>query len=771
MPTTLVIVESPAKCKKIESFLGPGYKCVASFGHVRQLTSLKNIDIKNQFQPTFDLIDDKRKQEHVSFLKKEITLAEEVILATDDDREGEAIAWHICDLFRLPIRTTKRIVFHEITEPAVQKAMLHPRTLDMRKVYSQHARQVLDVLVGFTISPLLWKYVSAASENSLSAGRCQTPALKLIYDNQKRIDSASKLEQIYHTTGYFSFHQHCIPFQLSKSFDNDTEMIEFLEQSANHDHVFSKTPVERKLKQSPRPLTTSRIQQLASNEMHISPKETMKLCQTLYEQGYITYMRTDATTYSQEFLDSVKNHIVRHYYNESYLHPQWSSLSNANQQEAHEAIRPTKIHLQTLPDELSPKERKMYKLIWETTLESCMAPAEYLTFTCKLTTPLEAVFFSATHEYPDFLGWEHVKQKKKAEPSKEYVYLQQCKPLTTIPYHKMEAKPSLKDQIQHYSEARLVHLLEECGIGRPSTFSSLVEKIQERGYVKKQDIAGKNVECKQFELDEDTLTETKITKEFGSEKQKLVIQPIGIVVLQFLETHFDSLFQYDYTKQMEDDLDKIYQGESDWYTICQSCYSLMETQVANMITHEKKYEIRLDDHHVYMIGKYGPVIKKTTDDKKVSFLPVKEGIDLKRVERGEYTLDDIISQKTVTEIELGTYKDCRLFLKKGKYGLYASWGEHSKSLSSLGNRPLENIALEEVISILDEETPAASSSIIRFISKEISIRKGKYGDYIFYKSAKMKKPLFLKLDGFQEDYKTCTITCFMNWFSKNHIST
>ena len=797
--TSLVIVESPAKCKKIEEYLGPGYKCLASFGHLRQLKSLQNIDIENNFKPTFEIVDDDKKKKHVEFLRKEIANAEEVILASDDDREGEAIAWHICDLFGLSVEKTKRIVFHEITENAIQSAIEHPRTIDMQKVNSQIARQILDLLVGYKISPTLWKFISKTSENSLSAGRCQTPALKLVYENQLEIDSCPA-KKVYNTIGYFT--NKCIAFDLNKQFDTENAMSDFLEESVNFSHVYNRTTPERVYRQPPEPLTTSRIQQLASNELHISPKETMKLCQTLYECGYITYMRTDSKKYSADFLVEAKAFILRECNSEKFINPNVESLSNAtifneNQekkrttkkktnapppQEAHEAIRPTNLTIRNAPDEMSAREKRLYKMIWETTIESCMSPAEYFSFSSTISTDVDGIKYSLTNEVVDFLGWKILKNKESnANKEKDYHYLIQLPQGKEITFKKITSKVTLKNTKQHYTEAKLVQLLEDNGIGRPSTFSSLIDKIQERGYVKKQDVIGKQISCKDFELCDDILTESNATREFGNEKNKLVIQPIGILVMEFLTKNFDNIFNYDYTRNMEDDLDKISKGEKMWHELCQSCLTEINKNCEKLVD-EKKCEIRIDDKHFYIIGKHGPVIKKIESEngkikgnkgENVSFIPVKDDIDLKKLERGEYKLDDIIATSKQIQMQLGVYKTEPLFLKKGKFGLYVTWGQNSKSLSSFGNRPLESIRLDEVLEILNKaeertESGEVSSGIIRFITNDISIRNGKYGPYVFYKTKKMSKPLFLKLTNFQEDYKTCTVSIFLEWLKSEH---
>ena len=318
--TTLVIVESPAKCKKIEQYLGPGYKCLASFGHLRELPSLKNIDIENNFNPTYTVIDNTLKKKQIELLRKEIKSAGEVLLATDDDREGEAIAWHLCQLYKLDVNKTKRIIFHEITESALQSAVQHPKTINMDIVHAQQARQILDILVGFKVSPMLWKFITKpkGKEHSLSAGRCQTPALRLIYDNDNDI-KCSEERKVYNTTGYFTNSN--IAFDLSPQgkHESEDEITDFLDGCADFSHIYNCTQPVKVYKKPPEPFTTSRIQQVASNELHYAPKETMRICQILYEGGFITYMRTDSKTYSAEFLDIVKQYIVPYYHSIVFL--------------------------------------------------------------------------------------------------------------------------------------------------------------------------------------------------------------------------------------------------------------------------------------------------------------------------------------------------------------------------------------------------------------------------------------------------------------------
>ena len=361
MSHKLVIVESPAKCKKIEEYLGNGYKCIASYGHIQNLATefgLKCIDVENNFKPTFSVL--KEKERHISKMRSEIAKADEVILATDDDREGEGIAWHICQLFDLPINTTKRMIFHEITKTALQNAVANCGTLNIDLVNAQQARQVLDLLVGYIISPILWQKISRNSKTGLSAGRCQSPALRLVYDNQKDIESTPG-KKAYNTTAYFTNKN--ILFTLNFNHNDETTMENFLEESVNHDHVITCQKPKVTTKNPPSPFTTSALQQSASSNYNISPKDTMKICQKLYEAGLITYMRTDSKCYSKEFIEKAKDYITNAYGDE-YINKDVDKLSERNEskpkkkpkkkdkekdkveaQEAHEAIRPTDINV------------------------------------------------------------------------------------------------------------------------------------------------------------------------------------------------------------------------------------------------------------------------------------------------------------------------------------------------------------------------------------------------------------------------------------------
>jgi DNA topoisomerase-1 len=768
---TLVIVESPAKCNKIESFLGPGYKCIATFGHIQELKDLKDVDIANNFTPSFTPSASKSQQ--IGKLRKAIRESSEVLLATDDDREGEGIAWHICSLFKLPF-TTKRIIFHEITKPAILQAVRNPVSLNMNLVSAQQSRQILDLIVGFKLSPILWKHITQKSARGLSAGRCQTPALRIIYDNHQDIMS-SPGKKVYNTVGYFT--DRTIQFSLQKHHDSEETMEDFLTKAVNFDHKFTCSKPKQTTKNPPTPYTTSAIQQAASNEMHISPKDTMRILQTLYEAGYITYMRTDSTTYSKEFIDTVKPFVTEKW-GAKYLHDDVERLSlrssdqkgskqkkskkekkDENAQEAHEAIRPTNILTLTVDDAMQNKEKKMYEMIWRNTTESCMSPALFNSITAKFTAP-EETEYRCSEEDVVFLGWKIVKGLPKTDGVSVYNYLLSLKQGTVMEYIKIASKVTLKDLKTHYTEAKLVQLLEQKGIGRPSTFSSLVDRIQEREYVKKENVKGKKIKCVDFVLEGEELEETVNEREFGNEKNKLVIQPLGKLVLEFLLQHFNSFFEYEYTKNMEDELDFIAKGDKVGHELCRECYEQIETQ-SKPLRGEDKLNIRIDENHTYVVGKHGPVIKCVISG-KTTFKSVKKDIDIDKLRGGELTLEDIQQETVIAGNVLGKYEGNDMILKKGQYGLYVTWGTNNKSLASIGKDEAD-ITLDDVVKFITTNT-----TIIRQLTKDLSLRKGKYGDYIYYQTSRMKKPQFLKLNGFKSNAKTCKEDELISWIKETY---
>jgi DNA topoisomerase-1 len=806
MTYTLLIVESPAKCQKIEKFLGPGYKVMGSYGHITHLSNLKQIEFENNYKPNFEIIESKQSQ--INKLKKAILAASEIILATDDDREGEAIAWHISQVFKLNIVNTKRIIFHEITEKAIKNALNNPTTINMDLVYAQQGRQILDLIVGFKITPLLWKHIVSNTKNSLSAGRCQTPALRLIYDNYKEIqDSPGKLS--FNSTGYFTSKN--IPFALNNNHNSHEEIKDFLEQSKSFEHKLNKEKEKEVTKNPPQPFTTSGLQQSANNNMHISPKETMALAQKLYEGGYITYMRTDSKVYSEDFINETKNYITTNY-NIYYINPLIQHLIQSKDkpetqekeekeeldskkdskkkskkdskkdkksdtpsaQEAHEAIRPTHITTLVLPEDedvFTAKHRKLYKLIWTNTIESLMAPSIYKQLVIKISAP-QNYYYKYVAEENIFPGFKVI---GGIEEDKYYKFLYSFKE-GNINYKKIVSKQTLKDLKSHYTEARLVQLLEQRGIGRPSTFSTLIDKIQERDYVNKQNISGKKIEIIDYILEDgkNDIIEEKGEKEFGNEKNKLVITQTGLFVIEFLIKYFNDLFDYKYTKNMEDELDIISKGNKKYYDLCDECNSFIEDLIKNNSLENQtseniqKMNIKIDEKHTYIIGKNGPIIKYNKEDGKLGFYGVKSDIDIDKLKEGKYKLEEIIVSTEDNNKLLGQYKGNNLYLKNGKYGYYLECGEIKKSLNYTKiNVPIKNISYEDAINILDN-CEVGNNTLLRTIDNNLSIRKGKYGDYIFYKTEKMKKPLFFKLNGFNDDYKNCSLNNITSWIKEKY---
>ena len=763
----LVIVESPAKCKKIEGYLGKKYKCVASFGHIYELDSISE---KDNYKPKFVLL--KSKSKYIKSLRDNIKKASEIIIATDDDREGEAIAWHICRLGKLPIATTKRIIFHEITKHAIIDAVSNPTVIDMDKVNAQLGRQILDRMVGYTISPVLWKkffYGSKSGQNKsgqnksgLSAGRCQTPALRLVYDNQQDID-ASPGRKIYNTSGYFT--EMDLEYKLNHCFEDKESTESFLEESVNFQHMIQTGKESLSTRGSPLPFSTSSLQQKASSELNYTPKQTMALAQKLYEGGYITYMRTDNKKYSSDFVSQTIEFIKDEWsVDDSYIRGDIDiitisgkgegkgkagnkSKATDNAQEAHEAIRPTDP--KTRNATLGSKENKLYLLIWTNSLESCMSDATFKVMTSIITAPMKYKY-KHVEDMVEFPGWMII--KGYLETNNKYTYIKSLQK-EIIGYKNIYSKEGLTDLKSHYTESRLVQLLEKNGIGRPSTFSSLISKIQDKGYVTKCNIDGTVSQCTDYKLIGDELEEIELERVFGNEKNKLCIQPLGLMVIEFLIKTFDTLFEYTYTGKMEDELDKISNGVSEWQDLCRACDTNMKDIIS--ATSIVKTEIIIDENHTYIVGRYGPIIK-CNDNGKITFKQVKSDLDMDRLDRGGYNLQDIIqavAQRLVDRL-LGEYIGKDVILKNGKFGKYMTYDSKNYSLKGMEGE----ITLKRAIPII-QGVKSSNASILKILNDDTSVRKGKFGSYVYYKTDKMKKPRFFGLKGM--NISTMNDTCIL----------
>ena len=744
----LVIVESASKCLKIEAYLGSQYKCIASNGHVRQLDGLKSIDTKRNYEPTFTVPKDKSK--HVEQMKTILGMFSKsnIILAADDDREGEAIAWHICETFDLSVADTPRIKFNEITKAAILRAVENPIRIDMDLVRAQHARQVLDMLVGFKISPLLWKYLYNDKSNGLSAGRCQTPALRLVYDNEK---ARTAPDMSYRTRGKFTSKN--VEFVLSKDFASKDDVRGFLSKGIDFKHFLTIGSPTESVRGPPKPFNTSRLLQHVS---HMSPKETMALCQTLYQEGHITYMRTDSTKYSNDFLVEARAHITGQW-GDKYV-GNLDKIGNADTSNPHEAIRVTNIEITEIACS-DPRLNTMYKTIWKNTMESCMSDARCSVTECRITAP-DDLFYRSVIEVPIFDGWK--KQHKTCEHNDGNGMLFYFKSImgNPIQYSYIESSVSFTNKHSHYTESSLISKLEDLGIGRPSTFASLVDVIQERGYVKKTNIDGEKYKCVEFKLSGRAIEEVETERIHGNEKNKLVIQPTGILIIEFLVKTFESLFSYDYTDKMEKKLDEIAGGKGiiQWYDVCKECHVLIRT-LTNSVSKET---YKLDDKHDFVFTKNGPAISNKLADGTIGYKSVRKdiAIDLDKLRNGGYNIDELIEIPIQCIGKIGEHD---VFIKHGKFGAYAEWGENKKSVDTI-------IQTKGVVTIGDiiDNPKSSSSCVLRTLTNDLSIRKGKYGAYAHYQRKDMPKPEFYNIKKFREGFSNCNADVLINWLCKTY---
>ena len=721
-----VLIESPAKCNKIEKFLGAGYRCKATYGHFRTLSTLEDIDVDHGFRPKFK--DANKKTMIIRELTQFIRNADSVIIATDDDREGEAIGWHICDKFGLDVQETPRMIYHEVTETALVHALNNTTRVNMELVQAQQARQILDLLVGFTISPILWKHIDVSTKVPLSAGRCQTPALRLVYDNQISIER-SPGEATFSVTGHFTSKN--IDFGLNSSFSQETEAVEFLETSKLFVHELTLGEPTVVSKDPPLPFNTSTLQQKASAELRFTPKQTMELCQTLYEAGHITYMRTDAQEYAAEFVTAAE-HYIGGAFGAAYVRSRTPlpKKGSADTHVAHEAIRPTHITGDDDPGGVSKPAVRLYKLIHRNTLQSCMASSVYSVLKARISAPQTskhpALEYRKTLEEMTFEGWE-AGLSPKSPGMYGYVLALGSR---VVHYNTVVANYGIRKLRNHLSEAKLVQLLEAEGIGRPSTFSSLVEKVQSRGYVNKENVPGREHACPVHTLDDGIISTSITKKKFGEEKSKLVLQPLGRGVIEFLIRHFDALFQFSYTHTLEKNLDKIANGESDVAAVCGECKTTIDEIIAAN-GFEKRVRIPINATHTYVIGKYGPVVLQE-EDGRTKFHPVKDGVKQADIDAGLLTLAEIIVPAGHRSREkLGTHEGDDMYLHQGRFGPYVRW--NGRNYSCRDNKAPDLAAAIELV------------RPIVVLSPYSSIRRSKHGAYIYFKKPHMPKPTFTSI--------------------------
>ncbi len=744
MQKNLVIVESPAKAKTIEKFLGKDYKVLSSYGHIRDLKKKEfSIDVEN-FVPHYEIPADKKKL--VAELKEEAGKAETVWLASDEDREGEAIAWHLYEVLKLKPENTKRIVFHEITKGAILKAIETPRNIDINLVDAQQARRILDRIVGFELSPVLWKKVKPA----LSAGRVQSVAVRLIVEREREINNF-KTEAAYRVTAVF-----LVPdaegklvemkAELPRRIKTKGEARQFLENCKNATFGISDITT-RPLKKSPAaPFTTSTLQQEAARKLGFTVAQTMTVAQHLYESGRITYMRTDSVNLSQYAILSSKE-AVASLMGERYVHSRNFATKTKGAQEAHEAIRPTDMGKSKI--EGTAQERKLYDLIWKRTLASQMADAEVEKTTVTIAISNESDAFTATGEVVKFDGYLRVYREsydEDMEGQEDEAGL--LPPLTKgqqLQHADITATERFTQHPPRYTEASLVRKLEELGIGRPSTYAPTISTIQNREYVVKGEKAGEERRYNVLMLKDSTITDDTHKEITGAEKAKLMPTDIGTVVNDFLIEYFPDIMDYNFTASVEKQFDEIAEGDKQWTATLKTFYKQFHPSVEKTLATKSEHKagermLGTDPQSgkpvSVKIGRFGPVVQiGTADDaEKPRFAQLKKEMSIETV-----TLEEALELFRLPRT-LGEYAGNTVMVGAGRFGPYI---QHNGVYASLPKTldPM-TVTLEEAIDLLVAKKQAEAQRHLKQFAEEpeLEIMNGRFGPYIAYKGSNYKIP-------------------------------
>jgi len=731
MSKNLVIVESPAKAKTIEKYLGKDFVVKSSIGHIRGLPSKNgSVDVANNFAPRFEINADKKKT--ISDLKKEVKLADTVWLASDEDREGEAIAWHLAEVLKLDPKTTKRIVFHEITKGALDEAVKNPRTIDMPLVEAQQARQSLDYLVGFELSPVLWRKVRP----QLSAGRVQSVAVRLIVEREAEIDAHTPESTFKLTADFLLGDGTVLPAVSATKHKTIEDVRNILEAFIKSN--FTVTDIEKKpATRSPSaPFTTSTLQQEASNKLGFSPRSTMQLAQRLYEAGLITYMRTDSLNLSGGALSAMTDYI-KNQYGDKYHQFRTFKAKSANAQEAHEAIRPTDIGKEFAGGDA--QQTKLYNLIWRRTLASQMAPAalEKTTISIKASDTKEVM--EAKGEIVIFDGFLKVYGR-----SGDDVLLPDVNKGDPLTLQSAEAVESLSRGPARYTEASLVRKLEEMGIGRPSTYASTINTVQTRGYVERGELEGVPKEITKLSLADDTITQKTEVIQYGKDSNKLFPTDTGKVVTDFLVKHFAHVMDYDFTKSIELELDEIAIGKKDRVKVLTEFYkpfhklveesadiSRAEATQTRHVGNDPKSGLPI----FARFGRYGPMLQKgeQSDDPKPTFAPLPTGSKIETVTL-EQALEMFKLPRTVGKTKEG--KDIKANI--GRFGPYIVI---DKLFVSIKPHDPHTITLDEALELYEAKLKGEAEKNIADFGDGIKILKGRFGPYITdgKKNAKIPK--------------------------------
>ena len=758
MQKNLVIVESPAKAKTIEKFLGKDFKVMSSYGHIRDLKKKElSIDDKT-LEPEYEIPAEKAKL--VAELKSKAEKAEKVWLASDEDREGEAISWHLCEVLGLDEDKTNRIVFHEITKPAILEAIEHPRHLDMNLVNAQQARRVLDRLVGFKLSPVLWRKVKPA----LSAGRVQSVAVRLIVEREREIQNF-KTETFYSVNGIFAITNPDgsateVKAVLGSRFKTRQEVIAFLEKCK--DATFTVESISKKpLKRTPAPpFTTSTLQQEAARKLGFTVSQTMMLAQHLYENGRITYMRTDSVNLSTLCLGASKEEIIK-LYGPEYSKPRQYHTSSKGAQEAHEAIRPT--YMDQTDVEGTPQEKRLYDLIWKRTAASQMADAEIEKTTVNITISGSDEIFVAQGEVVKFDGFIKVYRESVDEEELQDEFSHILPPLNEgqeLTRREILATERFTQGPQRYTEASLVHKLEELGIGRPSTYAPTISTIQQREYVQKGDKKGEERQYTVDVLKGKQITEKKRKELVGSEKGKLLPTDIGMVVNDFLMDHFQEIMDYNFTAKVEQDFDKIAEGEEQWQKMMADFYKGFEPNVEKTMNSRQEHkagerELGIDPKSgrpVFVkIGRFGPVVQIgiAEDKTKPQFAQLRKDQSMETI-----TLEEALELFRLPRI-LGEYEGSPVTIGTGRFGPYVL---HNRVYTSLpkDEDPM-TITLDTAIELIHEKRKEETQKHLRVFTEDpkLEVLNGRYGPYLSYDGKNYRLPKSMHEKAANLTYEEC----------------
>ena len=741
MAKNLVIVESPAKAKTIQKFLGNDYKVMSSFGHIRDLHKKNfSIDVEDGFKPIYEIPEDK--EEQVKKLKDEAAKADVVWLASDEDREGEAIAWHLFEVLGLSADNTRRIVFHEITEPAILDAIKHPRNIDLNLVDAQQARRVLDRIVGFELSPVLWRKIKPG----LSAGRVQSVAVRLIAEREKEI-KAFKSEPYYRVAAQFAGDE-AGEFQaeLNRHLPDHDAAKAFLEDCKQADFRVADVTVKPVKRTPAPPFTTSTLQQEAARKLGLSVKQTMRLAQRLYEEGLITYMRTDSVNLSNLALGTISKEIKENI-GEQYLKVRRYRTTSKGAQEAHEAIRPTYISNHTITG--TPQEKKLYDLIWKRTIASQMADAELEKTTANITISGHKELFVAEGEVVKFDGFLRVYfesvDDNNSPSTSEVRMLPALKQGDTLNALVVNAIQRYTQQPNRYTEASLVRRLEELGIGRPSTYAPIISTIQDRQYVEKGEDNGQKREYEIITLKGGKITTGKKSELFGVEKGKLLPTDVGMVVNDFLVKYFPSIMDYNFTARVENEFDEVAKGNVVWNKEIADFYEGFHPNISKVSSLRLEHKVgeRLLGNDpktglpvMVKIGRYGPLVQmgSADDENKPRFASLQRGQSIETL-----TLEEAVKLFELPR-ELGEFEGSEVTIGVGHYGPYV---KHNGKYASI---PKEysptSITLDEAVSLIKAQREAEAKKVLKTFDEEpdLMVLNGRYGPYIVYKKQNVKIP-------------------------------